>query len=199
MKSFTLVHFDNNPRHISRDQFERLQKTMHEYGDLSGIIINLKEQPDGKTVGELVGGNQRSEAAQFLTQKPIIEQEYKKPLADGTVARGYFDLDGKHFACRFVRWDAEKALNANLIANAAGGAWDWDLLANIPPETLSEVGFDDEMLKNIKVNAKALDELIESQITSQVEFREYDERTADGVKLCKCKTCGHEHAAKKDK
>jgi hypothetical protein len=30
------------------------------------------------------------------------------------------------------------------------------------------------------------------------QFKEYDESTADGVEACKCPTCGHEHAAKKN-
>ena len=30
------------------------------------------------------------------------------------------------------------------------------------------------------------------------EFKEYDETIADGIEVCKCPTCGHEHAAKKN-
>ena len=30
------------------------------------------------------------------------------------------------------------------------------------------------------------------------DFKEYDESIADGVTVCTCPTCGHEHAAKKD-
>lgn len=31
-----------------------------------------------------------------------------------------------------------------------------------------------------------------------VEFPEYDESVADGIAVCRCPTCGHEHAAKKN-
>jgi len=30
------------------------------------------------------------------------------------------------------------------------------------------------------------------------EFKEYGEDIADGIEVCKCPTCGHEHAAKKN-
>jgi hypothetical protein len=37
----------------------------------------------------------------------------------------------------------------------------------------------------------------ELQVTPP-DFKEYDEHLADGIEVCKCPTCGHEHAAKKN-
>lgn len=50
--------------------------------------------------------------------------------------------------------------------------------------------------KNIAVFIGNLAER-EGIIPPDVEFREYDESIADGIQLCKCERCGHEHAANK--
>jgi ParB-like chromosome segregation protein Spo0J len=63
------------------------------------------------------------------------------------------------------------------------GEWDFDILANnfdIPD--LIDWGFSEK-------------ELIGSGF-SIPEFKEYDETIADGIGVCKCSTCGHEHAKK---
>jgi DNA adenine methylase len=41
-----------------------------------------------------------------------------------------------------VRWDTEKSARANIIANAAGGHWDTELLLSLPPKMLVECGLD---------------------------------------------------------
>lgn len=191
---FTIQHYEHNPRQITKNQFARLKETMREFGDLSGIVINLRLGDDGKEIGELVGGNQRSEAGAFIHSKPTIEKEYDPPLEDGTVAEGYFDYDGRKFNARFVKWDADKVLRANLIANIAGGDWDWDVLANVPSNVLMESGFNDEFSANLSKNNSAMWMFLKSE--NPPDFKEYDESIAEGIEVCKCSNCGHEHAKK---
>ena len=95
-------HFENNPRQITRKQFNKLQDTMIEFGDLSGIVHNLEDD-------QLIGGNQRSEAAKFINKNPVITESYDPPQADGTVAIGYFEYEGRRFSYRAVRWGKEKS------------------------------------------------------------------------------------------
>lgn len=151
-----MKHYPLNPRQISKAQFKRLQETMHEFGDLSGIVHNLEDDT-------IIGGNQRSEAAALLEQEPTITERFDPPTEDGTVSVGYFDFDGRRFTYRAVRWDSDKAQRANLIANVAGGSWDWDVLSSFESVLLSEVGFDNDLLKNFQADSRALSEFIQSQ------------------------------------
>ena len=56
------------------------------------------------------------------------------------------------------------------------------------------------LLQQVNTGDAAVMELLSklSQETGVVtpEFKEYDESIADGIEVCKCPTCGHEHAAK---
>jgi len=67
------------------------------------------------------------------------------------------------------------------------GKLDYDMLHDLPewdvPDFLN-IGFDERELLGAGFIAG--------------EQKEYDETIADGIKVCKCPTCGHEHAAKKD-
>jgi len=86
---------------------------------------------------------------------------------------------GKKFAYRAVRWDAETAEKANVVANKAGGTWDFDILANEFELTdllewgfeTWEFGLEDEKLPD--------------------SFPEYDESVADEVEFHECPDCGH--------
>jgi len=68
----------------------------------------------------------------------------------------------------------------------------------------SEVGldWDVEMLAELAGEGVPLEEMFSEKeldamgIQAQ-EFKEYDEDIADGIQVCKCLTCGHEHAAAK--
>lgn len=82
----------------------------------------------------------------------------------------------------------KKAIRAALYDNRSGELSEWD--ANILSEMVEQ---DRELLAGIFDDVK-LAELIQNQ---EIEFKEYDESIADGVKVCKCQKCGHEHAAKK--
>lgn len=124
-----------NARVITTAQFEHLEDSLDEYGDLSGIIHNWE-------TNEFAGGNQRTRVFAPEESKIEILTIYDPPTRTGTVAEGYVHWHGERFAYRAVRWDEEKMAGANLSANRSGGTWDWDMLANVfDPEVLLRAGF----------------------------------------------------------
>jgi len=188
-----LKHYANNPRQISKKELAQLKKDLAELGDLSGFVHNLETD-------EIIGGNQRSEAIPGIIAgklKPTITDTYAAPTQQGTVALGYFEWEGERFSYRAVRWDEATARRANIRANLAGGAWDWDILSSWDAPDLIEFGFDFETLGNWQKGVSGLGNLLGSEEVN-ANGKEYDESIADGIHVCKCPTCGHEHAAKED-
>lgn len=128
-----------NPRKISKKQFSKLEETMNQFGDLSGIVHNLEDN-------QLISGNQRTRVFNLEECEITLIEELDKPNKYGTVAYGYIDYKGERFNYRQVRWEEAKANKAMVIANKAGGEFDLDLLANLPQvelEDLKDIGFTD--------------------------------------------------------
>lgn len=122
-----------NPRTISNEKSAALKKAMDKFGDLGGIIFNIKSK-------QLVGGHQRTS----LLKNAIIEitTKYDKPTKTGTVAEGYIETNkGDRFSYREVSWDENIERAANLAANKNAGDWDPialnKLLKDIAPADLS--------------------------------------------------------------
>jgi len=172
-----MKHYHKNPRKITKKQAQELKANLRRFGDLSGIVHNIRTD-------ELIGGNQRSEAIEGIISgllQPTIIKEYEEPTEAGTVAIGFYEWHGEQYVYRRVDWDEETAELANLIANKAGGNWDWDILADsFEIDTLFDAGFSE-------------DELLGNDFTVK-DFKEYDESIADGVSVCICSACGNEHA-----
>lgn len=117
--------YKKNPRKITEKMFNLLGETIKEFGDLSGIVVNVN-------TGEVIGGNQRTN---FFKQNANeceikIVERFKTATPQGTVATGYVDYNGEKFAYREVDWDTKKSDRANIVANKVGGFWDNDMLAN---------------------------------------------------------------------
>lgn len=124
-----------NPRWISEESFDRLQETMQRLGDIGGIVHN-------ETSNLLVGGHQRSKVIDLQNCEIHIAETFSEPLPDGTTALGYVIWQGNRFNYRRVRWDEATAELAALVANKAGGKWDYEMLANeYDIDLLLEVGF----------------------------------------------------------
>lgn len=128
--------FKRNPRKISPEQKRILEKGLERFGDLSGVVLNRRN-------GELVGGNQRSTV--FSPSDRIVYTE-RLPSADeqGTVALGFVVHGGKKYAYREVDWPDADHLAASIMANKAGGEWDWNALQAITSE-LQGLDFDLEL------------------------------------------------------
>jgi hypothetical protein len=102
-----------NPRKISDEKLEMLGKAMQEFGDLSGIVVNLK-------TGNLIGGHQR--VKHFNPSWPI--KKHKQTDSTGTVALGEIETPFGLWSYREVDWPEKKELAANIAANQHGGEFD---------------------------------------------------------------------------
>lgn len=126
-----------NPRKITDSQLKALKRAMEEFGDLSGIVVNMR-------TGNLIGGHQR------LKNFDPAWQICKRPESDnvGTVAAGYIETPWGRWAYREVDWEDAKEKAANLAANKIGGEFDLpklrDLLADIQASDIDAAltGFD---------------------------------------------------------
>ncbi len=114
--------YRNNPRKITQKQLENLETTLAELGDLSGIVHDLNTD-------EIVGGNQRSKVFRLDECEIVLTEEYAQADEQGTVGLGFIIWRGKRYAYRAVRWDERTAERANIVANRAGGEWDFEMLA----------------------------------------------------------------------
>lgn len=115
--------YHKNPRQITTKQYSDLERWLRELGDLSGIVHDLNSD-------EIIGGNQRSRVFDVNACQTEITMQLDAPDEQGTVANGFIIWEGKRYAYRQVRWNAKQCEQANIVANKAGGAWDFDVLAN---------------------------------------------------------------------
>ena len=109
-----------NPRQIAPDQLEALGKSMCEFGDLSGIVVN-------KRTGTMISGHQRIKHLQ--PEWKIVAQPHKDSV--GTVALGYVTTPHGRIAYREVDWPLKKEKLANIAANKHGGQFDIPKLKDI--------------------------------------------------------------------
>lgn len=126
-----------NPRKITKQELDRLKKAFEEYGDLSGIIRNIR-------TGRLVGGHQRVKVIPKDAEIQITER-YAEPTRTGTIAHGFIIIDGEKYTYREVDWDEHREKAANIAANAHGGDWDEAKLGEILKELSSDINFDIEL------------------------------------------------------
>lgn len=137
MKLSELTGHPQNPRKISKEKLAMLEKSLKEFGDLSGIIYNRK-------TGHLVGGHQRQK---------VLPKDVE--IIQDSETHGHFDLNGDRFHVRFVEWDETKEKAANISANQHGGDWDLPQLSDWINELdslnidLDLLGFDKDELANI--------------------------------------------------
>jgi len=119
----SMKQYHKNPRQITSKEYADLQKWLIQLGDLGGVVHDLNSD-------EIIGGNQRSRVFDINRCELVVEHAFDEPDEQGTVGLGYVIWQGKRYAYRQVRWDERQCEQANIIANKAGGSWDFDLLAN---------------------------------------------------------------------
>lgn len=88
---------DYNPRRISPEGEKRLKKSLETFGDISGIVFNLK-------TGRLVSGHQRVTALKKAGAKLVKNK--------------IVDKNGNEYPVRLVKWDENTEKAANLAANS---------------------------------------------------------------------------------
>lgn len=136
----SLKYYHKNPRIISEKQYGDLKQWLDELGDLSGLVHELNTD-------EIIGGNQRSRVFKEGGAEIVLMEKFDPPTKTGTVGLGYVILRGEKYAYRQVRWNEKQSEQANIVANKAGGVFDWDILANqFDSDKLMEWGFSAEEL-----------------------------------------------------
>ena len=104
-----LKPWDRNPRSISKEALAGLKISLDRFGDLSGIVFNIRNQA-------LVSSHQRTKTLP-ADSEIIIEKHYRRPTRTGTVAEGYVLIKGERFHYREVKWDEKTHAAANVAAN----------------------------------------------------------------------------------
>lgn len=177
--------YDHNPRQWTRKQRDELRENLRLLGDLSGIVHDLNSD-------QIVGGNFRSDVMDINKCKIRIIEQFDAPDEQGTVAFGFVEWNGKLYNYRQVRWSQEQCERACIAANAMGGSWDFDELANYwDDKPLSLYGLDldffDEKEKPKKEREKKKNVLkieFESETDKNIFVREYfDKITALGGEI----------------
>ena len=98
----------SNPRRISDEARSALSRSMREFGDLSGLVFNVR-------TGHLVAGHQRT--SELPSDVRIVRTAERKDSV-GTVAVGHAEAHGTSWPVRFVDWPESKEKAANLAANS---------------------------------------------------------------------------------
>lgn len=121
---------DYNPRKISKAQLDALGHAMKEFGDLGGVVVNVR-------TGNLIGGHQR---VRNLDPKWAVVRTSCSDKT-GTISRGHINTPWGLFDYREVDWSLTKEKAANLAANQHGGAFDMEGVSAILGE-LAALKFD---------------------------------------------------------
>jgi DNA modification methylase len=144
MKVSDLTPASYNPRTITDEKLMMLGKAMQEFGDLSGIIFNIR-------TGRLIGGHQRIK--HLDPDWKITKQEHQDNV--GTVAVGEIETPFGIWTYREVDWPENKEKAANIAANQHSGEFDLnklkELIVEIDDETFDVdlLGFNEAELEDI--------------------------------------------------
>jgi hypothetical protein len=98
----------DNPRRISPEARAALARSMASFGDLSGIVFNVR-------TGRLVAGHQRR--GELPDDADIVLDEDAED-STGTVGYGHAEALGTRWPVRFVDWPEPKERAANIAANS---------------------------------------------------------------------------------
>ncbi len=173
-----------NPRKITEKQLSMLKKSMDEFGDLSGIVVNVK-------TGNMVGGHQRVKNLDPLW--PIIKQPHKDKC--GTIAIGYIETPSGRWTYREVNWTEKKEAAANISANKQGGEFDLPLLKEIILN-LDDGAFDMELTG---FNSHELELMMTAIKPDEEETQGGVDQEPEKPNIIICPKCGHEFSVLKEK
>lgn len=168
-----------NPRTISDDKLKQLKKALAEFGDISGIVFNIKTK-------QLVGGHQRLKIFDIDSVITIIKK-YSRPTKTGTVAEGYVELNDERFSYREVSWSESKEKAANIAANKGAGEWDLPQLSEWLKELNSfDLDFDMDLTM---FGADELKSYLDEKVI-EIQEKEVDENIKTSHE---CPKCGYEY------
>lgn len=126
-----LKPWEHNPRTVTSSDLQILYKTLAEYGDLSGVVFNIRN-------GRLVGGHMRKIFFNPNTEI-VLTHKYDSPTAKGTTAVGYIPHEGRRFIYREVDWDQDRHDAAAIAANKQAGKWNYEQLRQVINDKLANL------------------------------------------------------------
>ena len=166
-----------NPRSIQDKALEGLDKSLQKFGDISGIVFNIRTK-------HVVGGHQR---LKNIPQDSEITTKTVEDDPTGTVAIGHIvTSDGRKFSYREVDWDNLTEKAANIAANSETISGDW-VLDELDP-ILKEL--DDELEDFQDLNLDELQKDITVSTAQDNEDEQHD-TTPNSTKQYECPECGH--------
>ena len=162
----------NNPRMSTKVQAQRIIRSWRDLGQIQTIAVG--PMVDGFI--DLYDGHQRVLALNTVKTPDyeLLALQSNRPLTE------------------------DERSKVSVLLHTATGSWDWDRLSSWSAADLNDWGMDSDTLKGWNNDANNLKEMLGAEGEESPEFKEYDESIANGISICKCPTCGHEHA-KKDK
>lgn len=170
-----------NPRQISKEEMQKLENSITEFGLVSPIVINLKNN-------HIIGGNQRFNTLLSINQKKGDFYKELTLIKLGDIGLAFIDED-----LTLESEDHEKALN--LALNKISGEWDFEKLGEILDElTVNEfnielTGFEDFEVQEINFEE---DSYIDNSENNE-EIEDFDEINIDDYEgQHKCPKCGYE-------
>jgi hypothetical protein len=169
VKLSDLKPWEENPRQSTPAEARRILQSMTDFGQVQTIAIS----PDG----EVYDGHQRLSALLTVhgADYQIDARQSSRPLSD------------------FERRGLVMALHAT-----AEGRWDWEKLADWDLPSLLPDGFAQEWLAGLNYDGAMVATMLGAEVgedVPDVDFKEFDESTADDVKMCECPECGHRFPA----
>jgi DNA modification methylase len=169
-----------NPRSIDAKSLNDLKGWLDEFGELGGVVHDLNSD-------QLIGGNQRSKVFDINHCQIEMDEVYDAPDSQGTVGWGHIIWRGHKFVYRQVRWNEDQCQRANLIANRAGGIWDFEnVLDEWDPETLLASGFSEKEVRDLFGDAGKDEETPDADMDAAEELQQ-----KWGTKLGQIWTMGH--------
>jgi len=164
--------WEANPRMSTKAQAQRLIKSERELGQIQTLAVSPADEAG---FVQLYDGHQRYSAWMTVKQPSyeITALQSNRPLSE------------------------DERRKVSVLLHTATGSWSWDALSSWSVADLREWGMDSDTLKGWNNDALNLREMMGAEDEAP-QFKEYGEDIADGIEVCKCPTCGHEHAAKKN-
>ncbi len=166
-----------NPRTITDTALDGLKYSLDSFGDISGIVYNLR-------TNSLVCGHQRIKALPKDSEIKIIAE---KTDAKGTVAIGYIESNGTKYLVRFVDWDEQTEKAANVAGNnpKIQGDFTEDIKALLDEIQANDAEMFaglkmDEMSRDLKIS---IDKLSGIKIDDSVDFTNKISKEDDILKI----------------
>lgn len=156
-----LIPAPYNPRKIDDARLEALGRAMETFGDLSGIVFNVRTR-------HVVGGHQRLKHIP-KDARVVVSERFQEASPQGTIATGHIVWKGERWTYREVDWDEQTEAGANVAANKHGGEWDFPKLTELLSELdahgfdMPLVGFSEVELEQLLTSVGGTDPLAEWQ------------------------------------